>query len=168
MKLLIIVTLFNLAALLHGEEPFRQWKEADGKRSIEAKIVDKRLDDTAARLVLKGGKSLWIEAKVLIKEDQDYIKNWIKRTKHIKAKPVAMGKGWKRIKIEATAGSRDLVVKAYWRSKGKQPKGYPKVFKLKKGEEKIIEVKVGPEYMVRGYHKKEIVDEEKWNTKTGL
>ena len=61
-----------------------------------------------------------------------------------------------------------MCIRDSWRSKGKQPKGYPKVFKLKKGEEKIIEVKVGREYMVRGYHKKEIVDEEKWNAKTGL
>jgi hypothetical protein len=149
-------------------EDYRKWTEAESKRQIEAKIVDKKLDDSEARLLMRDGKALWMTKERLIPEDQKYIEDWIKPVDHITARVVGSGKGRKKVEVTAVAGSRPLVVKAFWRDSGEQPKGYPKVYNLKKGEEKTFTYEASNEYIVRGWSGKDLVDEEGWNTKTGL
>ena len=168
MRLLLTITL--LIATLTGvrAEKYRKWTESDSKRQIEAKIIDKKLDDSEAKFLTSTGKRIWIDKGKLIPEDRKYIENWVKPVDHISARVVGSGKGWKNVKIVAVAGSRPLVVKAYWREIGKQKKGYPKVFKLKKGEEKTVVCRVGNNYTVKGFVGRELVEEEKWNRKTGL
>ena len=149
-------------------EDFRKWTEAETKRQIEAKIVDKKLDDSGAKLLIKNGKAIWISADKLIPEDQKYIENWIKPVDHISARVVGSGKGWKKVEVTAVAGSRPLTVRAFWKDSGSQPKGYPIVYKLKKGEEKTFTYKASNKYIVRARAGEDLVDEEGWNTKTGL
>ena len=165
--LLTTLTLFGSIIGLHAEG-YRKWTEAETKRQIDAKIVDKKLDDSEAKLLMRNGKVIWMSAERLVPEDQKYIKDWFKPVDHISARVVGSSKGRKKVKVTAMAGYRPLIVKAYWKDKGSQPEGYPKVYKLKKGEEKTFTYEASNEYVVKGWSGKELVDEEAWNTKTGL
>lgn len=165
----VLLTIMILAAGLTARaENFRKWTEAESKRQIEAKIVGKRLDGSQANLRMRDGKSVWIETERLIEGDQEYIRNWVKPVDHITARVKGFGKGWKTIEVTAVAGSGPLTVKAYWTAQGEQPKGYPKVFKLGKGEESTFTYKASDEYTVKAWSGKELVDEERWDSKTGL
>ena len=165
----VILSMVFLAAVMGTKaEDYRQWTEAETKRQIEAKIVDKKLDDSEAELVMRNGTSVWMKKDRLIAEDQKYIENWVKPVDHITARVVGSGQGWKKVEVTAVAGSKPLVVKAFWRGWGRQPRGYPKVYKLKKGETKTFTYRGGNKYVVRGFYGNEKVDEESWDSKSGL
>ncbi|MGA0900656.1 MAG: hypothetical protein ACO3SO_09650 [Luteolibacter sp.] len=168
MRFILIPIILLLPLTRIYADDFRKWTEAESKRQIEAKIVDKKLDDSEAKLLMRNGKAIWMSKDRLIPEDQKYIEIRIKPVDHISARVVGSGKGRKKVEVTAVAGSRPLVVKAFWKDSGKQPKGYPKVYKLKKGEEKTFTYEASNEYIVRGWSGKDLVDEEGWNTKTGL
>lgn len=162
---LIALSIFGcLTGLRAGE--FRKWTEAETERVIYAMIIDKKLDDSEARLSKRGGKSFWIAKDKLIEEDQKYIEEWVKPVKHITARVIASGNGGKKVEVTAVAGSKDMTVKAYWDGKKKQPKGYPKIYEVKKGEELKFTYKAGNKYTVKGFYGDEVVDEESWDSKT--
>jgi hypothetical protein len=163
---LLLLTLIVSALCSHAED-FRKWTDAESTRQIDAKIVDKKLDNSEAKLLMRDGSSLWLKTARFVKDDQMYIERWVKPVDHITARIVAFGDGWKKIEVTAVAGSRPLTVKAYWGT-GKEPKGYPKVVKLKRGEEKSFTYKASNKYRVKGWAGDELVDEERWDTKTGL
>ncbi|MFU8772596.1 MAG: hypothetical protein ACNA8H_09280 [Anaerolineales bacterium] len=120
------------------------------------------------RVLMRSGKTVWLRKDRLIPEDQRFIDNWIKPVDHISARIVGSSKGKKKVMITAMAGSRPLVVKAFWRDSGSQPKGYPIVYNLKEGEKKTFTYEASNKYVVKGWSGNELVDEEAWNSKTGL
>ena len=161
--MLLLATLAGLRA-----EDYRKWTEDETKQQIKAKMISKNLDGSEAKLLMLNGKIVSMSKSRLIAKDQDYFENWVDPEDHISARVVGSGKGWKSVKIAAVAGNNSLVVKVFWRDSGKQPKGYPKVYKLKKGQEKTFTCKVSNDYKVQGFSGKKLVDEERWNKKTGL
>lgn len=162
--LLTIVVCFAVTVLnLQGEE-YRKWTEVETGRQIEAVMKDKKLDESAAQLLLKDGNSLWIEVSRLSDQDKEYIKKWIKPVKHLTCRIVGFKKGTKRIKVVAKAGARGVEVVAY-RSPGDKK---PISKKLKAGEEIEFEYEASNKYVVKAWSGKDLVDEESWNSKTGL
>jgi len=143
------------------------WTEADGKRKIEACIIDKGLDGGGARLALRNGKTFWIEAEKLSKMDREYIRDWVKPMDHITAKLIGSGKGRKKVKVKIVAGTQDLVIKAYYTEKKKQPKGYPKIFNVKRGETSEFTYTAGNDYIIKAFHNKKEIEFESWRKKTG-
>ena len=168
MRLILTTSLF--LATLSGlrAENYRKWTDAETKQKTEAKIVDKKPDDSEAKLFMRNGKEVWMRKDRLVQEDQEYIENWIYPVDHISARVVGSGKGKKKVEVTAIAGSMPLVVKAFWKDLGKQPKGYPKVYKLKKGEQKRFTYEASNKYVVKAWSGRNLVDAEAWNTKTGL
>ncbi len=161
--LLLLVTVTGLYA-----DEYRKWTEAETKRQIEAQIVDKKFDDSQAKLIFRDGKVVWMNTIGLIPEDQKYIKNWVVPIVHITARVVGSSKGRKKVEVTAIAGSRKLTVKAFWNEKATQPKGYTITRELKIGEKITFIYEASNEYVVKGWSGKELVDEESWNKKTGL
>lgn len=159
MKHFIAILLIAFTALSSAADEFRKWTDAETGRQIEGKIVDKKLDDSEAKLLLRNGRNTWVKAERLTEVDQEYIRVWSKAVDHLTTKVTAMGKGWKELTITAVAGSEDLTVKAFWFSEeGKRRKGYPKVFEIPKGEEREITVRVGKNYKIEAWQNATLVE----------
>jgi|GEM_PF-5881051 len=82
-----IVFASNLVCL-KGEE-FRVWMEVASGKKIEAKIMEKRADNSEIRIMLKNLQSNWIQVNRLSPDDQDYVKNWIVKDVKLNVQTVA-------------------------------------------------------------------------------
>lgn len=127
-------------------------------------MKDKKLDETEALILLKSGKSVWLESSRLSEEDKTYIKNWIKPVNHLTCRIVGFSKGSKRIKVSAVSGARPLKVVAFKLVGGKKPL----TKNLKAGEELEFEYEATNEWVVKAWSGEDLVDEESWKKKSGL
>ena len=164
MKTKFLIGALIAASLSIGSAEIRTWTETETKREIIAEITDKKLDGSEAQLRLRNGKTVWIKAQRLIEDDQEYIKKWIKLVDHLKARVVGSGKGTKKVKVTALAGSRNLKIVAQ-QSPGDQ---LPIVRTLKPGEKVEFTYDASNNYVVKAWDGKDMVDEERWDKKTGL
>ena len=164
MKAYIITTILLLIAFNSSfASGYRTWTEAVTGRTLEAKITDKKFDNSSAKLFTKKGKSMWIEVKKFIPKDQEYIKKWVKPIDHLTVRVVGTKKGQKKLKVEAVSGSQAMKV-VYYRPGRKRNI----VKHLKVGESLTIEYWTSRKYWVRAYNGKTLVEEETDKRKTGL
>jgi len=161
---LLIYCLFT-SFIVAGE--YRSWTESTTKRTVKGRIIDKSLDDKKARLARPNGTSFWIETNKLTRTDREYIMKWVKPIKYLSARVTASGRDVKTVKVDAFAGTRDLVIKAYYNGSKSQPQGYPKIHKLKKGESKSFTYKGGNKYTIKAFDNGKMVAEVSWRKKTG-
>lgn len=175
-KLLWIVLIVTLSQALQAEEDdYRIWTEAKTNRAILGKIKDKKIDNSAFKILTKQGKTVWIKTARLIKKDQAYITNWIAPVDHLQIRVVGSRKGRKIILIKARAGAKPLKVLAYEsRALTKHTKRI-----LNVGEEIEFKVDVARDYVVKAFAGDQItkegdvthpqlVDQETAGRKTGL
>jgi len=160
----IIATLITTLMLSNlYAEAFRTWTEAETKRTIIAKIKDKKIDDSEAHVLTKDGKSIWLKSVELIKKDQEYIKKWVKPVDHLSVRVVGFKKGSKKLEVIAVAGSQAMKVR------GRRPgKKKPIERKLAAGETLKFEYWAPREYWVRAFYGKKMIEEETDKSKTGL
>jgi len=144
---------------------FRVWTEKESGRTMKARLVDKTLDDGKVRLARYNGTTFWMESAKFIEADQKFIREWFKKIRHIEVQVIGSKKGKKTVKVKAVAGLRDIIIKAYYRDKGNQPKGYPKVHKLKKGKSKEFTYTASNTYVVKAFHNKEEIEVVSWRKK---
>lgn len=159
---LTLLTLFITSLCLQAES-YRKWTEASTKRSIVAKIKDKKLDNSEAQLLTKQGKVMWFKSEDLVSEDQVYIKKWVKPVDHLTVKVIGSKKGGKKLEVTAVAGSQAMKVRCH---RGRHKKPLEK--KLKVGQTITFEYWAPREYWVRAFYGKKMVDEETEKSKTGL
>ena len=144
-------------------EEFRTWTQDGTKRTIVAKISDKKLDDSAARVRTKTGQYVWLQTRDLIAADQDYIKKWVKPVDRLTVRVTGSGKGLKKIEVVAQAGPKTM------RVKGKRPSPKPPVdYEVAAGQSFKFEFWAPREYWVRAYENGKLMEEETDKTKTGL
>jgi hypothetical protein len=112
-----------------------------------------------------------VKVASLIPADQELVKKWVKPVKHITARVVGSGKGYKTIEVKAIAGYKEMTVKAYgaigtWDDR---KRGWvPIVHKVAAGKELKFTYRAVPDYWVEGWSDGAIVDEERAGKKTGL
>ncbi|BCU78785.1 hypothetical protein [Luteolibacter sp. LG18] len=160
-RFLILLFLTSLPAVA---EDFRQWKEVAGDREITAKILDKKLDSSSVQLSIKDGKTIWLECSKLSKADQDYVQKWARPFKHITARVIASGKGWKEVQVTAKAGPKKLIVNAYHT----HPNDGHFTKAVEAGTELTFSYKALNDYSVTGAEDGKIIDKESSDRKTGL
>lgn len=162
MKFLPLVFLVLVSSFLHAGD-FRTWTEASTKKTIEGTITDKKSDSSAAKIVTKEDRTVWLDASKLTSGDQDFIKKWISPGGRLSAKVIASGKkpgrpGWKQIQVSYAAGATPMTIK--WIGKG--------IREVEAGGQGEFTFKVGDDYWVAAYVDGKEVDRETDKRKTGL
>ena len=113
MKLLML--LLAMALPVSAEE-FRTWTNMNGQK-IEARIIDKKPDNSEARLSMKTGKSPWVKSATLSKEDVEYITAWKKKPMGFAYLTVTTasteGNGYRTIHIVASAHDKPLITSVW-------------------------------------------------------
>lgn len=166
--LLASLVYFSGCVLLSAED-YRTWTDEETGRTLEAVMIRKNSTSESAQVRTRADKTFWLKAAKLIEEDREYIKLWVKPEEHLTARIAKSGKKGRTIEVVAKAGSKPMEIKAYWRDEvNRQPIGYPRVYKLKKGENRTFTYNAGKRYLVRAFWDGKLVDEEAWNSKTGL
>jgi len=144
-------------------EDFRTWTQDRTKRTIVAKITDKKMDDSAARLRTRAGRYVWLQSSDLIPADQDYIKKWVKPIDRLTVRVVGSSRGRKKLEVVAQAGPKTMKVQ------GKRPRPQrPIEYEVAAGKSFKFEFWAPREYWVRAYESGKLVEEETDKTKTGL
>lgn len=110
MKTLLFFLCFALSL---AASEYRVWTNLSGKE-IEARIIAKKPDDSAANLSMKDGKSYWVNAVDLIQADRDFIAAWKKKPLGFEHLTVEMtgnpGKGLKTLKVVVSAWNKPLIL----------------------------------------------------------
>jgi hypothetical protein len=165
MKCFPLVLLAMTSSFLHAGD-FRAWTEASSKRTIEGTITDKKSDSSAAKIVTKEDRTVWLEASKLTPGDQDFIKKWISPGGRLSAKVIASGKGWKELKVSYQSGASPLNVEGHdvWPDRRKGPIRKA----IKAGESGEFSYKAHNEYRVIAFSEGKEVDRETDKRKTGL
>ena len=144
-------------------EKFRTWTQDETKRTIVARITDKKLDNSSAQVRTKAGRYIWLRSSDLIAKDQDYIKKWAKPFDRLTGRVKGSRKGRKKIEVVAQAGPKPMKVE------GRQPSPKPPVrHQVAAGQMIKFEFWAPGEYWVRAYEDGKLMEEETDKTKTGL
>jgi hypothetical protein len=164
MKLPLAIVVASAAVVSAGD--LKKWTQAETKKTIEGTITDKKSDSSSARIVTTDDRTVWLEVKTLVQEDQDYIKKWIDADGRLTVRVIASGKGWKELKVSYQSGATPLTVVAQdvWPDKRKGPL----VRKIKAGETGEFIYKAYSEYVVRAESEGKEVDRETDKSKSGL
>lgn len=89
MKRMILMLLGLSASLTFSETEWRTFTDAKGERTLEARIAEKKPDNSKIRLVLKKGGTKWIDSSKFSKADQKYISEWEHRELKVRANTVS-------------------------------------------------------------------------------
>ena len=128
-------------------------------------MTDKAEDHSKAKVATINGKVFWLDSADLSQADQEFILNWEPEIDHLAARVIKSGKGSKVIRVTARAQARELVLTVIHNN------GRPdSVIQIVKDAfvERTFTVGVRYEVILRDKETGEIVDDEKWNRKTGL
>ena len=163
MKVPLLVLASTILTSYAGD--FRTWTEAGSKRTIDGTITDKKSDGSAAKIVTKDDKTVWIESAKLLPADQEYIRKWIGADGRLTVRVIGSGKGWKELKVSFQAGASPLDVQAYdkWPHRTRGPSR-----NLKAGESGEFSYRAHSEYRVIAWSESKEVDRETDKRKTGL
>lgn len=164
MNLPLTLLIASSAILSAGD--LRKWTQAETKRTIEGTITDKKSDSSSAKIVTVDNRTVWLEVKTLVPEDQEFIKKWIDEDGRLTVRVIASGKGWKELKVSYQSGATPLKVigQDVWPDKRKGPI----VRSIKAGESGEFTYKAHSEYVVRAESEGKEVDCETHKSKTGL
>jgi len=157
----IVAAMLTLTSSLADD--FRTWTQNETKRTIVAKINDKKLDDSAVQVRLKTGRYVWLQTVDLVADDQTYIKKWVKPIDRLTVRVTGSGKGMKKIEVVAQAGPKTMKVR------GKRPRPKPPIeYEVEAGKTFKFEFWAPREYWVRAYEAGKLIEEETDKSKTGL
>lgn len=160
----MVIAAILIATPVFADE-YRKWTDEKTGKTIDARVRDKRSDNTAVEVEKRGGGTVWLQAERLVQGDKNYIKLWMKAEDHLTARVVGSGSGRKRVKITAKAGLKTMKVYAYYSETSKRPLV---VRTIQKGKEIEFEFEGLTNYRVVAKWGKKVVDKETFKKKTGL
>lgn len=159
-----LIALITLATA-HAAE-FRTWTQQATGRTITAKITEKTKDHAKAKVVTRSGKVHWLKSSDLSQDDQEYVLNWEPPVDHLTCRVVKSGDGAKVIRATVTATKEAVRLQI-----GPCPrtKNYHFLY-VPKDQQMTVDFICVSKYdaTVSGMDSKAILDQEKWNRKTGL
>jgi len=161
------IFLLLLSVSLGFGDSFREWTQLGSGKTITAKIIDKKDDNSAVLLTMKNGKSPWVKTVDLVQEDRDFIVEWKKMPIGFHFLTVTMsGKrqgGNKMITVVARSHDKPVVCKVYSGATG----GHKDKFTVPTGSTSNLDFSVGRDYRVTLEDEEgEIIDEETSKKKT--
>ena len=104
--LLWVLHVIFLQSYAHAQEPTRTWKDAAGKYSIDAKLIDLQTD--SVRLQKTNGDTISVPLAKLSSEDQAYVKSFVDLKTTKATETVNPFETSDRIKIEAVQATFSL------------------------------------------------------------
>lgn len=164
-RLLGIVLAAGFCSGALAKEPLREWTDEATGRVIEAELVGKSKDAKRISLRLATGRRVDVEISRLAKKDKTYATSWILAANQITARVVGSGKGWKKVKVTATASTKGGTVYAYYYDNSY----LAQTRRLSPGQTITFEYQARKNYHVRFVDSDGVTkDEESWKKKTGI
>jgi hypothetical protein len=170
MKTILLLALISATfATFASADDFRIWTQQATGKTISAKIIDKKSDNSAARLNMKNGKCVWLKTEGLVWQDRDFVAAWKKMplgfhflTVTLSGTKVQKG-GYKMINVVARSHDEPLICKVY----SSVSDGRPEEFEVASGSTSNLTFKVRHNYLVTLEDEGgELIDEETSRKKT--
>ena len=169
MKILLITLISATFSTFASADDFRTWTQQATGKTISAKIIDKKPDDSAAHLNLKNGKCVWVKTESLGWEDKEFIEAWKKMplgfhflTVTLSGTKVQKG-GYKMINVVARSHDEPLICKVYASVSDESPEE----FEVASGSTSKLTFEVRHNYRVTLEDEDgELIDEETSRKKT--
>jgi len=92
MKLPLALLATSAVAVSAGD--LRKWTQAETKKTLEGTITDKKSDISSAKIITADNRTVWLEAKTLTSEDQDFIRKWVDEDGRLTVRVIVSGRGW--------------------------------------------------------------------------
>ena len=166
MKTLLLLVIAALSLVARAEE-FRIWTQKETGRTLEAKMLDKRVDNSEAKLLMKNGRAVWVKSKTLSDQDQEYIKNWVREAKDILSARVIGSKrgGRKHVEVTVVANAKPLKIVCYGTATATGDAALTK--DVEANGKAVFDFWSGVKYRVEAWSGNELVDVETNARKTG-